>query len=217
MKRHPGLRGLSSEHHNALTLAHSLERRVRSGGDLSDAARHLVQRFDHQLEPHILVEEEEELLPALRRAGELALVARTESEHQALRAYAAAARAGRTDELLSFAQLLTEHVRFEERELFPRCEATLDGSVDVESDLPSLDGDVVRLEQVVTNLLANAIKYTPRGGTIRAAVTRHDGELILRVRDSGVGIAAEQLEAIFDVFVQAPPRSIERAADWASD
>jgi signal transduction histidine kinase/ActR/RegA family two-component response regulator len=83
-------------------------------------------------------------------------------------------------------------------------------TVDVASALPMVDGDGVRLEQVVTNLLANSIKYTLKGGTIRAAVARDGGEIVLRIRDSGVGIAAEQLEAIFDVFVQAPT-SLDRS------
>jgi hemerythrin-like domain-containing protein len=126
MKRDERLRGLSSEHHHALTLARSLERQV-GDGRLAIAAAELARRFEVELEPHFRIEEEL-LLPALRQAGEVALVERTESDHQALRAHAAAARAGQTDGLLRFAQLLTEHVRFEERALFPRCEA-LDGTV----------------------------------------------------------------------------------------
>jgi len=128
MKRDPRVRGLSSEHHHALTLARSLERQVRAGGDLGGAAGELARRFDAELEPHFRVEEEV-LLPALRQAGAVALVERTEADHRALRALAAATRAGRTDGLLSFADQLTDHVRFEERELFPFCEATLDAAV----------------------------------------------------------------------------------------
>jgi hemerythrin-like domain-containing protein len=128
MKRDLRLRGLSSEHHRALTLARSLDRQVRAGGDLAGAAGELVRRFDAELEPHFRVEEEL-LLPALQQAGAVALVERTEADHRALRAHAAAARVGRTDGLLSFADHLTEHVRFEERELFPFCEAALDATV----------------------------------------------------------------------------------------
>jgi signal transduction histidine kinase len=68
---------------------------------------------------------------------------------------------------------------------------------------PSVDGDAVRLEQVTTNLLANAIKYTPRDGRIRVAVEQQADGVVIRVRDTGVGIAADQLQKIFDVFVQA--------------
>ena len=73
-----------------------------------------------------------------------------------------------------------------------------------------VEGDVVRLEQVVINLVTNAIKYTPRGGRIDIEVSREEpggerGEqALLVVRDTGVGIPSEHLESIFDVFSQAP-------------
>ena len=63
-------------------------------------------------------------------------------------------------------------------------------------------GDAVRLEQVVTNLLANAIKYTPPGGEIDVFVERDAEDVVLRVRDSGKGISPEMLTRIFDMFMQ---------------
>jgi CheY-like chemotaxis protein len=60
----------------------------------------------------------------------------------------------------------------------------------------------VRLEQVVCNLFQNAIKYTPRGGKIEITVESDDGEATVRVRDTGVGIAAEMLPRIFEPFTQ---------------
>ena len=74
-----------------------------------------------------------------------------------------------------------------------------------------VDGDSTRLEQVITNLLTNAAKYTERGGRIELATERDGTEAVLRVRDSGVGIAPELLPRIFDLFVQAE-RGLERAA-----
>jgi signal transduction histidine kinase/ActR/RegA family two-component response regulator len=74
-----------------------------------------------------------------------------------------------------------------------------------------VDGDVVRLEQVVTNLLTNAIKYTPAGGEVDVAAGRERGTITVQVRDTGVGIAPDDLDSIFDMFVQAP-RGLERAA-----
>jgi CheY-like chemotaxis protein/two-component sensor histidine kinase len=65
-----------------------------------------------------------------------------------------------------------------------------------------VSGDSVRLEQVVTNLLTNAVKYTPPGGTITVAVEAQGGEAILRVLDTGIGISADLLPRIFDLFVQ---------------
>ncbi|NHZ66482.1 response regulator [Massilia genomosp. 1] len=65
-----------------------------------------------------------------------------------------------------------------------------------------VDGDPTRLEQIATNLIDNALKYTPPGGTIDIAVSDHDDEIVLEVRDTGVGISAELLPHVFDVFVQ---------------
>jgi CheY-like chemotaxis protein len=63
-------------------------------------------------------------------------------------------------------------------------------------------GDAVRLEQVVNNLLSNAIKYTPPGGEIEVTVEADPTDAVLRVRDSGKGIAPEMLNRVFDLFMQ---------------
>jgi signal transduction histidine kinase/ActR/RegA family two-component response regulator len=64
-------------------------------------------------------------------------------------------------------------------------------------------GDPGRLQQVVWNLLSNAIKFTPSGGRIEVKVERAEGQLQLRVSDSGCGIGSEFLPFIFDRFRQA--------------
>jgi len=66
----------------------------------------------------------------------------------------------------------------------------------------AIDGDLTRLAQVFSNLLINAAKYTPRGGAIALAVAREDDEAVVRVIDSGIGIAAAQLPSIFEMFGQ---------------
>jgi len=73
-----------------------------------------------------------------------------------------------------------------------------------------LDADASRLEQVVVNLLTNAAKYTADGGHILLAVEQQGDEAVLRVRDTGVGIAPELLPRIFDLFTQAE-RSLDRS------
>jgi PAS domain S-box-containing protein len=73
-----------------------------------------------------------------------------------------------------------------------------------------LNADVARLEQVVTNLLANAAKYTEEGGHVWLTVREEGGECVLRVRDTGVGIAPALLPYIFDLFTQAE-RSLDRS------
>jgi PAS domain S-box-containing protein len=74
----------------------------------------------------------------------------------------------------------------------------------------TVDGDPARLEQVITNLLDNALKYTPPGGEVRLTTEHVDGEAILRVRDTGRGIPAELLARVFDLFVQEP-QALDRA------
>jgi two-component system CheB/CheR fusion protein len=82
-------------------------------------------------------------------------------------------------------------------------------SVSLPPDM-KLDCDAGRLEQVLVNLLANAIKYTPPGGRIEIVAEPHDAEIAIRVRDNGMGISAEMLPHVFDLFSQAD-RSLDRA------
>jgi CheY-like chemotaxis protein len=65
-----------------------------------------------------------------------------------------------------------------------------------------VDGDPTRLEQIATNLIDNALKYTPAGGNIDIGIDSVDDEVVLTVRDSGVGIPPDLLPHVFDVFVQ---------------
>ncbi len=71
------------------------------------------------------------------------------------------------------------------------------------TDLPLLDADPARLEQVVCNLLANAAKFTPQGGRIELSAQVEGNEFVLTVRDSGIGIARGFLPYVFDPFAQA--------------
>jgi PAS domain S-box-containing protein len=65
-----------------------------------------------------------------------------------------------------------------------------------------VNGDPIRLAQVVGNLLTNAYKFTERGGRVRVTVERDGDEAVIRVEDDGIGIAADQLTRIFDMFAQ---------------
>jgi CheY-like chemotaxis protein len=76
-------------------------------------------------------------------------------------------------------------------------------------DLP-LHADAARLEQVIVNLLQNAIKYTDAGGAIWLTVEEHDDMAVVRVRDTGIGITPELLPRIFDLFSQAE-QSLDRS------
>ena len=77
-------------------------------------------------------------------------------------------------------------------------EVDLDSALDAE-----ITGDRDHLEQVLDNLVSNAIKFSPEGGTIRVAVRREGEDVLVSVQDPGIGIAQNQLDAIFGLFYQA--------------
>ena len=74
----------------------------------------------------------------------------------------------------------------------------------------SVSGDPARLGQIIANLLANAAKYTPQGGSVSLRVQRDASNAVVRVDDTGIGIAPELLSHIFDLFAQAD-ESLERS------
>ena len=73
-----------------------------------------------------------------------------------------------------------------------------------------LDADPVRLSQVVSNLLNNACKFAKRGGSINLIVERQENQVVIKVKDSGIGIASDKLAFIFEMFSQVD-QSLERA------
>jgi len=70
-------------------------------------------------------------------------------------------------------------------------------------DLPVMTGDPRAFKQIALNLVANAIKFTERGGSVTVSAAVEDSRLMLRVTDTGVGIAADDLKRIGDPFFQA--------------
>jgi len=86
----------------------------------------------------------------------------------------------------------------------------LDLTVSLSADPTWLNADAARLEQVVTNLLTNAAKYTLEGGRVWVSVEQEGDKAVLRVQDSGLGIAPEFLPHVFELFTQAE-RSCERS------
>jgi two-component system, cell cycle sensor histidine kinase DivJ len=79
----------------------------------------------------------------------------------------------------------------------------IDLSTRVLEDLPVMTGDPRAFKQIVLNLVSNAIKFTERGGTVTVSATVEGARLLLRVTDTGVGIAADDLKRIGDPFFQA--------------
>src|ERR1700722_1681795 len=76
----------------------------------------------------------------------------------------------------------------------------------VSFDLPTqpvrLEADLVRLSQVFSNLLINAAKYTDPGGRIHLKATQEDGQMVVSVRDNGIGISGELMPLLFTLFTQ---------------
>src|SRR5437870_7999062 len=73
----------------------------------------------------------------------------------------------------------------------------------VPSGLPQVDADPVRAREILDNLIANAIRYTPRGGRVRARVHAAEAFVAIDVRDTGAGIAPELVDRIFDRFYKS--------------
>ena len=99
-------------------------------------------------------------------------------------------------------------------EVVRRCLATLGAAGRLERHLLKLDlspvwvdADALRLDQVVTNLMENAVKYTPGDGSIVMSLSAVGGHAVLDISDTGIGIPADLLPRMFDVFVQGDPGS----------
>ncbi len=121
------------------------------------------------------------------------------------------------DELLDLARLESGRITLRQESLDPRDligraaerlkpqteRARLDLLVEVAEGLPLVQADRTRVEQVLLNLIHNAIKFTPAGGRIFVTAHIEDAMLMVEVRDTGVGIAADEVPRIFERFYKA--------------
>jgi signal transduction histidine kinase/CheY-like chemotaxis protein len=126
------------------------------------------------------------------------------------------------DDLLDMSRVMTGKVRLDMQRLdlgeaTQRCVATLAAAgrtarheVNLRTVSAWIDADPTRLDQVICNVIINAIKYTPDGGRIDIETRLEGDNAVLGVRDTGVGIAPELLPRIFEVFIQGPA-SLDRA------
>jgi signal transduction histidine kinase/integral membrane sensor domain MASE1/ActR/RegA family two-component response regulator len=120
------------------------------------------------------------------------------------------------DDLLDIARITRGAVKVERRRVLlseavaagvENCEPLASGRrQDLSIELPRqpiwLDADPTRLAQVVSNLLHNAVKFTPEGGRIELSAALEDGWAVVRIRDSGAGMSPEVLASAFDLFAQ---------------
>ena len=95
------------------------------------------------------------------------------------------------------------------RELVESTAARINGthsiSLAVDQDVGAIECDPQRLRQVLANLIENAVKYSPDGGTVRVSAARADGAVRIAVADEGIGIAEEDQARIFERFVRLDP------------
>ena len=80
--------------------------------------------------------------------------------------------------------------------------AGLELKIEVTPDLPAVSGATIHLRRVLDNLINNALKFTPAGGSISVCVQSNAQHVVLQVKDTGIGIAPDQQERIFDRFYQ---------------
>lgn len=83
-------------------------------------------------------------------------------------------------------------------------------SIEIAEQRMPIHGDPTRIEQVVTNLLTNAAKYTPNGGRIMLSAHPEGAEAVIKVRDTGLGLPSEVLPHVFELFTQAE-RTLDRS------
>jgi signal transduction histidine kinase/ActR/RegA family two-component response regulator len=102
-------------------------------------------------------------------------------------------------EYVSFGQLVSDCLQV----MRPRIEHTHHIRVELPTETLTVHADPSRMQQVLVNLLTNAVKYTPGGGDITIRVERSGDEASLVICDKGHGISPEMLESIFEPFVQA--------------
>ena len=121
------------------------------------------------------------------------------------------------DDLLDVARVTSGKVQLqtEPLELSEVVERCLQGAelaartrnIELRADLsPSaliVDGDLVRLEEIFNNLIGNAIKYSPEGARVTLTTRRDGSRCIIEIADTGIGIAANMLDRVFDLFAQA--------------
>jgi signal transduction histidine kinase/ActR/RegA family two-component response regulator len=165
-------------------------------------------------------------LAAIRNAAAV-LEVKGATDEEAVRLLGIVARQARhatrlVDDLLDLSRVVTGKVRLQREPLDLRAVVehalaelaqagrTREHRIAVESELALVHADPARLEQIVANLLDNALKYTPPGGRIEVTVRREGDEAVLSVSDTGVGLTPEMRTRIFDPFAQER-RVLDRA------
>jgi signal transduction histidine kinase len=123
---------------------------------------------------------------------------------------------GLINELLNFARVerrdvavvvsrigVTESLREVVELIAPQAAAkSIEITVQCDDDELAVNGDGEKLRQILLNLLTNAVKFTPSGGSVRLVCSADDDRVVIAVRDTGIGIPQSKLSVVFDPFVQ---------------
>jgi signal transduction histidine kinase len=119
--------------------------------------------------------------------------------------------AGRYDPETGFYEMERTHCdlieiahRIVSNHLVPAEKGELTLTVNAASDVPIINADSNMIERALTNLVDNAIKYTPNGGSIEVRVHRRGDDVVLSVRDNGLGISPEHQKHLFERHVRIP-------------
>lgn len=125
--------------------------------------------------------------------------------------------AGRYDPESGFYEMTRTHCdiigivdRIMSNHLVPADKPALTVSSDIADDIPVINADVDMLERAITNLVDNAIKYTPDGGKILVGVRRHNDRIIVKVQDNGLGISEDHQKLLFERHRRIPREEHKR-------
>jgi signal transduction histidine kinase/CheY-like chemotaxis protein len=136
----------------------------------------------------------------------------------------ARAQASLIEDLLDMSRIVAGKIRLDVQEVAPASfvEAAvatvqpaamakkIELAVDLDAGAGPIVGDPSRLQQVMWNLLSNAVKFTPAGGTVRVTLEQSQGDVVIKVADSGIGIPVDFVPLVFDRFRQADSSTTRR-------
>ena len=205
----------ATERQRTIELARALEQQR----ELDRMKNEFIQNISHELRtPLAIVRGYAELLDS----GELGELPRNQRESVNVMARRSRMLSKMLDDLLAILAAETHKMAMEPVDLAQLLETMLVDfqaaakqsdivlTADMAADLPPVAGDQVQLRRVFDNLLGNALKFTPAGGTVTVRLLSVDANLVLEVADTGIGIPADQLGRVFDRFYQVDGSTTRR-------
>jgi PAS domain S-box-containing protein len=190
------------------TRLHETERAARNAAEQANRAKdEFLAMLGHELRnPLGAIQSSMEILEHFSAAADAAVTAREIMARQLKHLVRL------VDDLLDVARVTSGKIELKRKpielsEILKQCLSALGErlssyQVSVAAEPVWIDGDATRIEQVITNLLRNAVEYTPAGGRIGLTLGADNGNAFFRIQDSGRGIKPELLPRVFELFVQ---------------